>query len=162
MTGVKPLHTAARVLAGVGSLALGLWLGGWNATEVEADWRVTLFAVVVAAGGALLIAGARWQARTTRPGRIAGVVTAVAGLLAAGLAPAQETCCDVVWVVSLGLPLPWTTGYGDTWSLALQESLTSAGDPLSALLNVLFWAHVAMLVTVAVSRLPSVVPTARR
>ncbi|WP_157751209.1 hypothetical protein [Actinoplanes derwentensis] len=144
---------AARVLAGGGSVALGLYLGGMNNTAYEADWRVSVFSAVVIVGGVLLIALARRGLRTSRAGRISGTAAGAVGVLAGMVTPIQETCCDAVWVVSLGLPLPWTIGHGDTWTQAFQDSWHGTWDPVSAFSNVLFWAYAGMIVAVVVDLL---------
>jgi disulfide bond formation protein DsbB len=157
--------TAVRVLAGVGSVVFGLYLGGANATAYEAEWNVAVFSVIVIIAGMVLIAQARRRPRTSRAGRIAGTAVGAAGLLAGVVTPVQQTCCDAVGTVSLGLPLPWTTGHGDTWSQAVGDALRGIWDPLSAISNAIFWAYTGMLVAVVIGLIrgaePETQPRAR-
>ncbi|RSM69446.1 hypothetical protein DMB66_10610 [Actinoplanes sp. ATCC 53533] len=148
--GRRTLLAAARVLAGGGSILLGLYLGSMNATAYEAEWNVSVFSGVLIVGGTTLIAQARQRPRASRAGWIAGAAVGAVGLLASIVTPVQETCCDAVWVVSLGLPLPWTTGHGDTWSQAVGEAWRGTWDPVSAIANAIFWAYAGMLVAVVI------------
>ncbi|GAA1653238.1 hypothetical protein GCM10009828_098100 [Actinoplanes couchii] len=78
------------------------------------------------------------------------------------LTPLRQTCCDTVWTVTLGLPLPWTTGNGDTEAQAMHQAWTGPWDPISATANVLFWAYAAAILTQALSHIlrPTPLPTA--
>jgi hypothetical protein len=143
---------AARV--GGGSVIIGLYLGSMNATAYEAEWNVSVFSGVVIIGGMILIAQARQQPRTIQAGRIAGTVVATVGLLATMVIPIQRTCCDAAWIVSLGLPLPSTTGYGDTWSRAVHDAWCGTWDPGSTIANAIFWAYAGMIVAVVISCRP--------
>jgi hypothetical protein len=140
------LLTAGRVLAGGGSVLIGLYLGGMNATAYEAEGNVSVFSAVVITGGIILIAQARRRPRLRRAAWIAGTAAGAAGLLAAIVIPVSQTCCDTAWIVSLGLPLPWSTGHGDTWGQAVGEAWRGSWDPGSAIANVVFWAYAGMIV----------------
>ncbi|MBB4764617.1 hypothetical protein ACFQFC_10450 [Amorphoplanes digitatis] len=145
----RALSAAVRVLAGAGSVIFGLYVGGMNATAYEAEWHVSVFAAVVIMGGVVLIARARRRERTSRPGRIAGTAVGVVGLLAGTVIPMGQVCCDAAWTVSLGLPMPWSTGGGDTWSQAVGDAWHGSWDPVSALANAIFWAYAGMIVAIA-------------
>ncbi len=129
-------------LAGLGSAGLGLFVGGKTAGEFEPEWNLAVFAVVVISGGVLMIARARRRPRTSRAGWVAGV----AGLVGGMAAPMWHTCCDVVWTVGVGFPMPWAGGFGDTLGQAFREAWQGQWDPVSAVLNAVFWAHVGMIV----------------
>nr|BFE74137.1 hypothetical protein GCM10020092_074380 [Actinoplanes digitatis] len=60
-----------------------------------------------------------------------------------------QVCCDAAWTVSLGLPMPWSTGGGDTWSQAVGDAWHGSWDPVSALANAIFWAYAGMIVAIA-------------
>jgi hypothetical protein len=145
----RTLYTAARALVGGGSVILGLFMAGMNATAYQAEWNVSVFSGMAIMGGIVMIAQARRQPRTSRAGWIAGTAVGAAGLLASLMTPMQQKCCDAVWIVSLGLPLPWTTGYGDTWSQAVGAAWRGAWDPVSAISNAIFWAYAGLIVAVA-------------
>ncbi|MEU4218606.1 hypothetical protein [Actinoplanes sp. NPDC026623] len=147
---LRTLCTAAWVLVGGCCVAIGLYLGGRNANAYEPEWNVSVFSSVVIVGGIVMIAQARQRPRTGRAGRIAGAIVTVVGLLAGSMAPMQKTCCDAFWSVSLGLPLPWATGGGDTWSQALGDAWHGTWDPLSAVANAIFWASAGMIVAVVI------------
>ncbi|MEU7908822.1 hypothetical protein [Actinoplanes sp. NPDC049118] len=146
----RTLTTAVRALVGGGSVILGLYLGGMNATAYEADWNVSVFSAVAIIGGIVMIAQARQRPRTSRAAWIAGTAVGAAGLLAGVATPIQQTCCDAVWIVSLGLPLPWTTGHGDTWSQAVGEAWRGTRDPASAILDAMFWVYAGMIVAAVI------------
>ncbi|BCY11116.1 hypothetical protein [Actinoplanes sp. L3-i22] len=146
----RTLHAVVRVLVGGGSVILGFYMGGMNATVYEAQWNVSLFSAVVVIGGPIMIAQARQQPRRSRAGRIAGTAVGAVGLLASVVTPIQQACCDAAWIVSLGLPLPWTTGNGDTWSQAVHEAWHGTWDPVSEIANAIFWAYVGMIVAVVI------------
>ncbi|MET8152435.1 hypothetical protein ACIBSW_18720 [Actinoplanes sp. NPDC049668] len=142
------LSTAVRALVGGGSVIFGLYVGGMNAAAYEAERNVSVFAAVLIAGGILLIARARHRQRTSRTGWIAGTAVGAVGLLAGIVIPMGQTCCDAFWTVSLGFPLPWSTGGGDTWSQAVGDAWHGAWDPVSAMANTAFWAYTGLAVAI--------------
>jgi hypothetical protein len=97
-----------------------------------------------------MIAQARQRPWIGRAGRIAGTAVGVGGLLAGLVTPVQQTCCDAAWTVGVGLPLPWTTGHGDTWSQAVGEAWRGSWDPVSAIANTIFWGYAGLIVAVLV------------
>jgi FtsH-binding integral membrane protein len=149
---LRALYTAVRALVGGGSVVLGLFMGGMNATAYEAERNLWAFSGMAIIGGIVMIARARRPLPTSRAGWIAGAAVGVVGLLVSLVIPTQRTCCDAVWRVSLGLPLPWTTGYGDTWSQAVGEAWRDTWDPVSAILNAIFWAYAGLVVAVVIGR----------
>jgi hypothetical protein len=66
------------------------------------------------------------------------------------LTPVQQACCDAAWIVSLGLPLPWATGHGDSWAQAVGEAWRGTWDPVSAISNTVFWAFAGMIVATVI------------
>lgn len=144
------LRTVTRAVIGGASVMAGLYVGARTVTAYEVEWNVLAFSVVVVLGGTLLLARARHRPRESRFG---GTVVAATGLLAGMAFPMQHTCCDVVWTVSLGFPLPWTSGYGDTWSQAVEQAWQGPWDALSAILDALFWAYAAILVMLVIDLL---------
>jgi hypothetical protein len=71
-------------------------------------------------------------------------------MLAGALTPIQQACCDAAWIVSLGLPLPWATGHGDSWAQAVGEAWRGTWDPVSAISNTVFWAFAGMIVATVI------------
>jgi hypothetical protein len=142
--------TVARVLVGGGSVIIGLVLGSTNPAAYAADWNVTLFSAMVIIGGVILLAQARRRPQTSRTAWIAGTAVTAGGLIAGAVAPVQRTCCDAVRTVALGLPMPWTTGSGDSWSQAVTDAWGGPWDPVSAIANVIFWGYAGMIVLVLV------------
>jgi hypothetical protein len=144
------LYTAVRALVGGGSVVLGLYLGGMNVAAYEAEGNVSVFSGVVILGGMIMITQARRQPRARPAGWVAGTVVGAVGLLVSMVTPVQQICCDAVRIVRLGLPLPWTTGYGDTWSQAVGEAWRGTWDPVAAMLNAIFWAYAGMIFAVVI------------
>ncbi|MEV6599957.1 hypothetical protein AB0M36_24330 [Actinoplanes sp. NPDC051346] len=140
---------AVRVVIGCGSVFLGLYLGTRSAFEYAARWNVLLCAGVVIIGGVIVLARVRQRLPPSRKHWIAGTAVAVIGLLVSAFTPVSQTCCETVWIISLGLPLPWTTGHGDTWAQAFDEAWrgTSVSEPVSAIANVIFWGYAGMIAT---------------
>jgi hypothetical protein len=144
------LLTVARVLVGGGSVICGLVLGSMTVAAYATEWDAAVFSSMLVLGGVILLAQARQRPQTSRVAWIAAAAVTAAGLAASVLVPVGRSCCDAAWTVALGLPMPWTTGGGDTWSQAVGDAWTGRWDPVSAVADVLFWAYAGMIVLVVV------------
>jgi hypothetical protein len=140
---LRALYTAVRALVGGGSVVLGLVMADMNAIL----WPFSGMAII---GGIAMIAQARQPIQTTRAGWTTGTAVGVIGPLVSLVAPTQRTCCDAYWHVRLGLPLPVTTGYGDTWSQAVGEAWRGTWNPVPAILNAIFWANAGLIAAIVI------------
>jgi hypothetical protein len=114
-----------------------------------------LFAAVLILGGTLLVAVPRplnvagvgdVRAPGSVRGWVGGAAAGLVGLTVCAVLPLGHSCCDGAWTVTLGLPLPWTAGTGDTWGDALSQAWDDPWHPLAAAGDAICWAYAAMVV----------------